>query len=387
MSDLPEVVRRDVVAGPRSASATRWLAERRQIIAWWAGGRALVLVSALVLHWLASPRGYFGHAIFARPFGVLSAWDGIWYRRVAEHGYLLVPGQQSDTAFFPLYPALLHVVHATGMPVAAAGLLVANAFLLAAVLLLYELGREFLPTADAKRAAVLAAVFPAGYVFSMIYPESLVLTAMVAAMLFALRNRWVASAAAAAAAALARPEGALLVIPLAAIAYERRRTLPPEARGRAAGAVLAGPAAVASFVLYLTWALHDPFAWSEAERAWGRSFQAGGVVSALRGVAVDLARQPWVIRDAGLCLVYLLLLLVAARAGIRWPWIAFGVAIVLLPLTSGSVESDARFGLLAVPVYWGLAVLGRRRWVERGLLAACSLLLVAATVTVPLIFP
>jgi len=195
---LPEVVRRDVVAGPRSASATRWLAERRQIIAWWAGGRALVLVSALVLHWLASPRGYFGHAIFARPFGVLSAWDGIWYRRVAEHGYLLVPGQQSDTAFFPLYPALLHVVHATGMPVAAAGLLVANAFLLAAVLLLYELGREFLPTADAKRAAVLAAVFPAGYVFTMIYPESLVLTAMVAAMLFALRNRWVASAAAAA---------------------------------------------------------------------------------------------------------------------------------------------------------------------------------------------
>jgi len=102
---------------------------------------------------------------------------------------------------------------------------------------------------------------------------------------------------------------------------------------------------------------------------------------------VDLARQPWVIRDAGLCLVYLLLLLVAARAGIRWPWIAFGVAIVLLPLTSGSVESDARFGLLAVPVYWGLAVLGRRRWVERGLLAACSLLLVAATVTLPLIFP
>ena len=107
----------------------------------------------------------------------------------------------------------------------------------------------------------------------------------------------------------------------------------------------------------------------------------------LDATRADLVRQPWVIRDAGLCLVYLLLLLVAARAGIRWPWIAFGAAIVLLPFTSGSVASDARFGLLAVPIYWGLAVLGRRRWVERGLLAACSLLLVAATVTLPLIFP
>src|SRR2546428_5016835 len=132
---------------------------------------------------------------------------------------------------------------------------------------------------------------------------------MVGAMLFALGNGWVATAAAAGAAAMARPEGALLVIPLAAIAYERWRTLPAEVRGRAAGAVLAGPAAVASFFLYLTWALHDPFAWSEAEHAWGRSFRAGGVVSALHGVAADLVRQPWVIRDAGLCLVYLLLLL------------------------------------------------------------------------------
>jgi hypothetical protein len=387
VSDLPEVVRHDVVAGPHSASATHWLAERRQIIAWWAGGRALVLASALVVHWLAAPHGYVGHASLARPFGLLGAWDGIWYRRVAEHGYLLVPGQQSDTAFFPLYPVLLHVLHSTGVPLAAAGLLLANGFLLAAVLLLYELGREFLPTADAKRAAVLAAVFPAGYVFSMIYPESLVLTAMAGAMLLALRNRWIPSAAAAAAAALARPQGVLLVIPLAAIAYERRRTLPTEMRGRAAAAVLAGPAAVASFLLYLAWALHDPFAWSEAEHAWGRSFRADGIVFALHGVAMDVVRHPWVLRDAGLCLVYLLLLAVAARAGIRWPWIAFGVAIVLLPLTSGSIESDARFGLLAVPVYWGLAVLGRHRWVERGLLAVCSLLLVAATVTVPLIFP
>jgi hypothetical protein len=59
----------------------------------------------------------------------------------------------------------------------------------------------------------------------------------------------------------------------------------------------------------------------------------------------------------------------------------------LLPLASGSIESDARFGLLALPVYWGLAVVARRRWLERGLLVVSAALLVGATATIPLIFP
>jgi hypothetical protein len=384
---LPELASRIGVAVPTVATATRWLTERRQIVAWWAGGRVIVLLSALALHWLARPRGHFGQAIFAQPFGSLGAWDGVWYRRVAADGYLLIPGKQSDTAFFPLYPALLHALHATGLPVAAAGLVLANAFLLLAVLLLYELGREFLPAADARRAAVLAAVFPAGYVFSMLYPESLVLTCMLGAILLALRDRWLACAAAAAAAALGRPEGALLALPLAAIAYEHRRTLTPESRGRAAAAVLAGPAAVASFMFYLGWALRNPFAWGDAQRAWGRALEAKGILLSVSRVVTDFGPHPWAVRDAAFCLVYLLLLLAAARGGIRWPWIVFGLAIVTLPLTTGSVESVERFGLLAIPVYWGLAVIARRPWVERGLLAASVVLLVGATITLPLIFP
>ena len=89
---------------------------------------------------------------------------------------------------------------------------------------------------------------------------------------------------------------------------------------------------------------------------------------------------------------FLLLLAIAARAkiawpGRRWPWIVFGLAIVLLPLASGSMESDARFGLLALPIYWGLAVAARRRWLERGLLVLSAVLLIGATATIPLIFP
>jgi hypothetical protein len=369
-----------------------WLAERRPIFIWWAGARALVLITALVIHAVARPYGYYSHTVLAKPFGALTVWDGIWYRRVAVHGYLFVPGHQSDTAFFPLYPVLLRTVHATGLPLDAAGLLLSNLFLLVALLAVYELGLVLLPADDARRAAIFVAVFPTSYVFSMIYPESLVLGCMALALLLAVRGRWLLCSFAAAAAALARPEGAMLVLPLAAIVLDRWRTLTPERRGRALAAVLAAPATLASFLLYLGWAVHDPFAWNETQQAWGRSFSATGFFLAIRRFITDLGKNYWGLRDALFCVAFLILLALAARAKIAWPgrrwaWIVFGLAIVLLPLASGSMESDARFGLLALPIYWGLAVVARRRWLERSLLALLTVLLVGATATIPLIFP
>jgi hypothetical protein len=176
-------------------------------------------------------------------------------------------------------------------------------------------------------------------------------------------------------------------------AVDRWRTLSPEARGRAVAAVLAAPAALLSFLLYLGWAVQDPFAWNETQQAWGRSFNAIGIFLSIRRLFTGLGKNYWGLRDALFCVAFLVLLAVAARAKVawpgrrRWPWIVFGLAIVLLPLASGSMESDARFGLLALPIYWGLAVAARRRWLERGLLALSAVLLLGATATIPLIFP
>lgn len=376
----------------RALGWSGWLAERRPIFIWWAGARALVLGTALVVHVVGRPYGYYSHTVLAKPLGVLAVWDGIWYRRVAVNGYLFVPGHQSDTAFFPLYPVLLRVVHVTGLPLDAAGLLLSNLLLLAALLVLYELGLALLPAAEARRAAIFAAVFPTSYVFSMIYPESLVLGCMALAIVLAVRGRWLGCSFVAAAATLARPEGALLVLPLAAIAIDRWRTLAPDKRGQAVAAVLAAPAALISFLLYLGWAVHDPLAWNETQQTWGRSFNATGFILSIRRFVTDLGRNYWGLRDALFCVAFLVLLALAARAKIAWPgqrwaWIAFGLGIVLLPLASGSMESDARFGLLALPIYWGLAVVARRRWLERSLLVLSAALLVGATATIPLIFP
>jgi Mannosyltransferase (PIG-V) len=375
------------VERPPSLAVGDWLEARRTIIVWWAASRAVVFTAAFALHLAHAPRGYFGAGIFRPPFGPLESWDGVWYQLIAVHGYLLVPGRQSDPAFFPLYPLVLKLVGATGVPLAVGGVLLSNLLFLAALLAFAALTSELFDRELARRATLLLAVFPTTYVCSMIYPESLVLLASALTGLFAVRRRWGACAAAAAFAALARPEGLLLVLPILGCVVSGWRSLPPDQRGRAVGAVLAGPAAAVSFPLYLGWALHDPFAWGKAQMAWGRSFRVDGIYSAVRGISHQLASQAWSYRDFLGCILTLALLAVARRAGAPSTWIALGIATVLVPLGSGTFESDARFALPVLPVYWALAWLCRRRFAFATLALVSMLLLATATVTLPLVFP
>ena len=108
---------------PAQPAVAEWLEARKSIFVWWAASRTLVFTAVFGLHLANAPRGYFGTGIFRPLFGPLESWDGVWYRLIAVHGYLLVPGRQSDPAFFPLYPLVLKLVGATGIPVAVAGVL------------------------------------------------------------------------------------------------------------------------------------------------------------------------------------------------------------------------------------------------------------------------
>ncbi len=367
--------------------------DRERVRAWTAIGawllvsRAVVLAATLGLSSLGPHFGLLGPRLL---HGVtpLASWDGIWYRDIAAHGYLLIPGHQSDPAFFPLYPMLVHLVEALGLGGVAAGLLVSNLVFVLALVVLYELSREWLPEADARRTAIAAAIVPMGFVFSMVYPESLALLLIAGAGLLARRGRWVACAALAAGAVLTRPEGLFVLLPIAAAVRAAWPTAGPKQRGAGLAAIAAGPIAGASFVAYLGSALGDPRAWFEAESAWGRSFTLHGPVRAIGHLLLHPAgRDIWLWRDLGCLLIYLALVAVAWRAGAPRAWLIGGLLVLLLPLGSGSVESLGRFGLLALPVYWGLAVLARRAWL-RPLLALGGIALLAGGVfTLPYIWP
>jgi hypothetical protein len=350
----------------------------RTILGAWAASRALVLATAAVVQALRWPLPAWYASTGDRPFAVLQAWDARWYRVVAARGYLDIPHHQSDTAFFPLFPALLNMLRPLGLSSWTSGLLLANLGLLAALFAVYELAMTWLPDASARRAAVYVALLPVGYVFSMAYPERPVLAAMAGAGASAARGRWGLAAALAAVATGGRPEGVFVAVPLTALALHASRAELPRALAAAASA----PAALDAVAAYQRVVVGDPIAFSHAQVEWGRRFSPLGIGHAVAELLHASGNNLWIARDATFAIVYVVLLLVARRSGVPWPWIASGLAIVLPPLETGSFTSDARFGLLALPVYAGLARLGASRRADLAMRIVMAVLLVGGTATI-----
>jgi hypothetical protein len=342
------------------------------------------------VQWLAWPTGKDWHpGLLRHPLALLAIWDGRWYRLVAEHGYLLLPaGQQSDPAFFPSLPIMLHAGKLIGIPVNATGLLLGNLGLLVGLLAFYQLGLTWLPEQQARRAAIYTALFPFSFVFSMVYPEGLVFAALALAGLFAVRERWLACALVAAIAALGRPSGAMIVLPVAALVAKHWSQLLPRARAQAVTAVMAAPVALTSFSAYLWWTTGNPLAWSVAETGWGRHFSLTGPYAAVVELVTAAGHhKAWLYRDGAFFLLYTACLYLAARRGVPASWTAAGALIVYLPIISGSFNSAGRFGLLALPAYWGLASIPRTDAADRGLRVACSAGLCASTFVLFLHWP
>jgi hypothetical protein len=344
----------------------------RWLVGWWTVGRVVAIATAFAL----KPTVW-----------TLDRWDGAWYRMVARGGYLLIPGRPSDPAFFPLYPIMLRGLHAAGVGWGIAGPLLSNLALLLGLALFYGLSREIFSEPLARRATTYLAIFPLSYVFSMAYPESVVLVLMMGAALAALRRHWWLAAFCAGAAALARPEGLFLFFPLAGIAWQQRQSLAPAERGAALAAIAAPVAAIASYSLYLATVLHDPLAWSRAERAWGRRFRIGGAYDAFAHLPATLGHDPWLARDVVFFFLYLALLYAAWRVGTPLAWLAAAAAVVILPVFTGSFESIARFGLLAPPLFWGLAGLTRSAGSERVVRSVLLVVLVLGTASLAYVFP
>ena len=353
---------------------------------WWAVSR-LVTIAAFASCYALGPQGRLGAQLYRTPLQLLGAWDGLWYRRVAAYGYLMIPHRQSDPAFFPAFPILLRELHRLGIPFTLAGVLVSNLSLAVAAVAFYEFGSRVVDPVIARRAACFLAISPMGFVFSMAYPEGLALALITVALLAAVGDRWLGCAALMAVAALVRPEAVLFAIPIAGIAFSRRHRLAPGARGHALAAILAAPVGVATYPLYLDWSIHDPGAWGQAEKLWGRAFRLSGPLRAFGHLPRLLASDPWLARDLVCLVVYAGLLAAAAWSGVGLTWIAAGALVLLLPLFSGSIESEGRFGLLALPIYWGLAALTRRPVLDAGVRLGCLALLAAGVFTLPYIWP
>lgn len=355
---------------------TIWRADLEVVLPSWLAARVFValgyVVAVSVVHHFV-PGGTTG-ALSER----LMAWDGAFYRDIAEVGYLNLPHEA--LRFFPLYPLLGRLVGVLFLGNDSVALLVmANASsLVAAVLLrrlvLLEKGDERL----AERAVWLTVLFPAAFVLAWAYAEGLALMLVVGAFLALRTKRWELAGVLGLLAALTRPTGVLLAAPMAIEAMPGFFRASMTDRFSRLLAVLAP---VAGLALYLGW----------VGRRFGDPLLPFSVQNDLRGNHVDpISRVVRGIADLfgperfgdGLHAPFAVLLVVLVVVCLRrWP-LSYGVfagLVVIAALSADNLNSIERYGLSAFPLLLALASITDRPRVERLALAISGGGMVALT--------
>jgi hypothetical protein len=322
----------------------------------------------------------------ARVHQGLLAWDAGWYEAIAKHGYAGSGSGSGSLRFFPLVPAIARGLgEVPGVPVGAALVVVANLSALAAAALLACLVRR--ETGDsqlARRAAWLFCLAPPAFVFVMGYAEATFVLLCVGAFYCMRGRRWWPAAALSVLAGLARPLGALLVVPAAiecarawSNTHPARSTMSPRStrssRSAALVTVIAGPLGCGAFLGFVGWRYGDAFA---PLRIQEESGHRGALADPLRTLGHDASllvhgshlgtalHLPWVV----------LAVVLAVVAAVRLPasYAAFAFCILAVALTASNLDSFERYALSAFPLVVAGATLYRSPRSETAVLVLAS---------------
>jgi hypothetical protein len=313
---------------------------------------------------LAAMTAYRGESLLDR----LTAWDGLWYLRLAVHGYADLPGTldaarqpyaDAPMAFFPLYPKLVDVVTWLGIDLIAAALIVS---LLAGLVLacgLIRIGRKVAGDGD-RTGYLLVALWagaPMAIVFSMTYTEALFCALAVWALVGVLERNWLLAGLCALGAGLSRSTAVVLVavvVTAALIAAIRRA---PERRAAIASMFLA-PAGVVGYLMFVAIQTGSWTGWQDIElRGWNTEFDFGKEtweVAVFRLTAGDTVFSTLTVL---LLLAAAVLAVLAAVRRVPWPLTLYGIGVLLLVLgTRGLPDAKIRFLLPAFPLLIPIAI-------------------------------
>jgi Mannosyltransferase (PIG-V) len=170
----------------------------------------LLTIAFIAIDNLSTHRGLVHH---------LSRWDGKWFLLAANHGWPsrlpMVDGHvaANPIAFFPIFPLMMRALSdVTGLSRAVSGLWLSGVTGLVAVIAVGALTRVYADDDAARRCAILFALSPGSFVFSMIYNEGLVITLTVVGLWALMRGRWWVAAVAGAVATATSPTALVFVV-------------------------------------------------------------------------------------------------------------------------------------------------------------------------------
>jgi len=316
--------------------------------------------------------------------GDLTTWDGAWFLRIVHHGYPselpMTHGHVvgNPTAFFPVFPLAVRALAALGVSPGVGALLLSGVTGATAVVAVGFLARRLAGGRAAARAALLFAVFPGTFAFSLAYSEGLVVTCVAVGLLALLDRRWWLAGLLGAVATAASPVALAFVVSCAwsggRAAWRARRPGPLVAP-------LLAPAGFVAYMAYLRVHTGTLSAWRLTERGGWHSYPSLLYPFRIIGTFVTDPRSPTLtgqILVAG-TVVAVVGVVLMVREHQPAPVLLYGLCALGSAAVSQPVGLRPRFLMLAFPV---VIAAGTRYdgWVHRGLVALSAVLLVLCTV-------
>lgn len=151
--------------------------------------------------------------IFLSIWGV---WDSSHYLTIANNWYTPSPvGEKFFTyAFSPLYPGLMRAIGWMVDSNFLAGVIISNISLIAAAIMLYKIVRIDYDENTALRSVKFLFLFPAAFIFSGIFTESLYLALAISCFYFAKKENWLLAGTAGLLVSMTKSAGILIFLPI-----------------------------------------------------------------------------------------------------------------------------------------------------------------------------
>lgn len=296
---------------------------------------------------------------------VMTLWDGRWYINLAKNGYRFDPSGLSNVAFLPLYPALLRGLTYLTRSYPLSGLIINFFSLIGAVYFLIKLTQqEKFSETQTKDTVLFLLIYPTAIFFAAVYTESLFVFLAVATFYFCKRGKFFFAALFGLCAAMTRIPGLFLIVPFLYYLFKQRR---PALHYFLASLI---PVGTGIYLLLQKVYTGNALAFLTAQRNWGRNFghfnpdhvywiTSAGVANTIMDIlfAVGLL--------AGILYIY---------KKLDFGYALFCALVILVPLSTGSLLSIGRFGMILFPLAMSLAK-SDSAWLKKGYIIVSLVLL------------
>lgn len=265
----------------------------------------------------------------------MSNWDGPYYIKIAVSGYSKI----SLTNFFPLYPLLISIVHKVISSPLYSALSVAWISFIGVIYYYIKVVKYFFKIEDhseAFKAVLLFVVFPSAVFFLATFTESLFALVALAAVYYAMKNRYIVSGLLGMLATATRPNGVFIVFFTAMLLFENKIELK-----KIFVNMLIGSLGIISYMGYLYYRYGNPltFVLTQEKHGWLQHFfisQANNFtpLNIISILPVIISIFYWWNRKRSFSL--------------------YSITFILIPILGGQFGGFIRYILMAFPVFFML---------------------------------